>query len=142
MSEDQKTPTAFGFFIHPLPLAAVLVTAINDHYLKYASPSDLTGKISDFTGLFYFPLFLAALTIITGFAFSKEIRFSPGLLISCILVTDIPFVILKLSPELSKRLAEYFSATFFPVAIIADPTDLWALLSSLACYFFARRYFE
>lgn len=48
---------------HPLPLAAVGVLAVNDHLLKGSGllPGWLTGKLSDFAGLFFFPLLLAAM---------------------------------------------------------------------------------
>ena len=48
---------------HPLPIAAVLVLTLNDHVLKGSGllPGWLTGKLSDFAGLFFFPLLLAAL---------------------------------------------------------------------------------
>ena len=32
---------------------------MNDHVLKHACPGVVTGKLSDFAGLFFFPLFLA-----------------------------------------------------------------------------------
>src|SRR5690242_20127817 len=52
-----------GALLHPLPLAAVAVLAINDHLLKGAGvlPGWLTGKLSDIAGLFFFPLLLTAL---------------------------------------------------------------------------------
>src|SRR4051812_3923935 len=48
--------------VHPAPLAAVLVLAVNDHLLKGSGllPGWLTGKLSDFAGLFFFPVLLAA----------------------------------------------------------------------------------
>jgi len=45
-----------------LPLAAVLVLAVNDHVLKGSGllPDMVTGKLSDVAGLFFFPIFCAA----------------------------------------------------------------------------------
>lgn len=42
-------------------LLGIVVLVLNDHYLKLAYPNWLTGKISDFAGLFVLPIFLSAL---------------------------------------------------------------------------------
>lgn len=46
---------------HPLFLFSLLALIVNDWYLKAAYPNALTGKISDFAGLFAFPYFFSAL---------------------------------------------------------------------------------
>jgi hypothetical protein len=46
---------------NPLFIIAVLVMLINDWYLKQTYPGFISGKLSDFTGLFAFPFFIAAL---------------------------------------------------------------------------------
>ena len=50
-------------FVHPWPLLAMLMLGINDHLLKGSGwlPGWVTGKLSDFAGLFWFPLFVTAL---------------------------------------------------------------------------------
>jgi len=47
---------------HPLPLLAVVVLCLNDHFLKGSGllPGWLTGKLSDFAGLFFFPILLCS----------------------------------------------------------------------------------
>lgn len=49
-------------FLHPLPLLALAILGVNDHVLKGAGllHGDITGKLSDITGLFFFPLLLTA----------------------------------------------------------------------------------
>ncbi|MFZ5551639.1 MAG: hypothetical protein ACOZCO_00880 [Bacteroidota bacterium] len=49
-----------GLSVFPRPLftGALLLLLLNDHYLKYAFPGFLTGKLSDVAGLFVFHLFL------------------------------------------------------------------------------------
>ncbi|RYY36548.1 MAG: hypothetical protein EOP46_05980 [Sphingobacteriaceae bacterium] len=43
-----------------IPFLIGLVTLLlNDHYLKYQYPGLITGKLSDFAGLFIFPLFIS-----------------------------------------------------------------------------------
>jgi len=45
---------------HPATLISISLLLFNDHVLKIAAPSPLTGKLSDFAGLFFFPFLLAA----------------------------------------------------------------------------------
>ncbi|MGE0631871.1 MAG: hypothetical protein AB7O96_05660 [Pseudobdellovibrionaceae bacterium] len=130
----------YDFFIHPLPLGAVILTAVNDHYLKYQFPGLISGKLSDFAGLFFFPLFLSALILVLSRTFGQDKKISPTLLLVTIAFTDILFIAFKLSPSLCHNFAEWFSEFFFPIAITPDPSDLLALLSSFACYFFGKEY--
>lgn len=53
--------TALRCFTHPLTLISLGVLLLNDHILKTLTPSWLTGKLSDFAGVFFFPFLLAAL---------------------------------------------------------------------------------
>lgn len=47
-------------FVSWAPLTAVALLALNDHVFKDLWPGAVTGKLSDFAGLFYFPLLLTA----------------------------------------------------------------------------------
>lgn len=47
--------------IHPAFLACLAALLLNDFYLKYQFHNAITGKLSDFTGLFAFAVFLAAI---------------------------------------------------------------------------------
>ena len=47
---------------HPVSLAAVVLLLINDHWLRWSTPSWLTGKLGDFTWLVFAP-FIAALVL-------------------------------------------------------------------------------
>jgi hypothetical protein len=49
-----RTPGALLF--HPLAIASLLILVFNDHYLKAAWPSPLSGKLSDFAGVFLAPV--------------------------------------------------------------------------------------
>jgi len=46
---------------HPLSLMAILLLLFNDHWLRYAYPSWLTGKLGDFTWLVFAPFITALL---------------------------------------------------------------------------------
>src|SRR5688500_8392949 len=47
--------------LRPWVVISVCVLVSNDHYLKLSWPGILTGKLSDFAGLAFFPVFLQAL---------------------------------------------------------------------------------
>ena len=71
-TEDQTEP-----ILHPWTIASIVVLFINDQYLKYAYTSWLTGKLSDFAGLIFFPILFEPLVksrkwsvIITGIGFA------------------------------------------------------------------------
>lgn len=130
------------FFIHPLPLIAVVLTAVNDHYLKYQYPGVITGKLSDFMGLFYFPLFLCAVLVLTVQIVKKDLVFNRKLLVTSIIFTDVIFCLMKLNSEFKNLFVNWFSNQFFTIAVVSDPTDLVALVASVGCYCFASRYFK
>ncbi len=130
------------FFIHPLPLLAVVLTGVNDHYLKYQFAGMITGKLSDFTGLFYFPLFLCAVVVLLVRLFRKDFVFNRGLLLAAIVFTDVVFCIMKLNANIKDLFVQWFSNHVFAIVVTSDPTDLVAVSASLACYFFGRRFFE
>ena len=119
-----------------------MLTGVNDHYLKYQYPGFITGKLSDFTGLFYFPLFICAVAVLAVRLVTKDFVFNRALLISSIVFTDVIFCLMKLNSNFKDVFVSWFSNRFFSIAVISDPTDLVALVASVACYYFASRYFE
>ena len=76
LNTDSKQPN-YTPILHPLCLLSVFLLGLNDHYLKWEHPSYLTGKLSDFAGLVFFPLLLeyglknrTASVFITGIVFT------------------------------------------------------------------------
>jgi len=62
---SDRPPTTAGrtpgdLLLHPVAILAMVVVIVNDRVLKPRYPSELTGKLSDFAGLVFFPLFLVA----------------------------------------------------------------------------------
>lgn len=110
-------------FAHPASLLSIGLLILNDHLLKSISPSWLTGKLSDFAGLFFFPFLLA---IIFGIAFRRASSKTIGAL--AIGVTAIWFALIK-TTVLGNTLTEELVARLLgvPVQIVLDPTDLIAL---------------
>src|SRR5258706_7163208 len=112
---------------HPLPLLAVLVLAINDHWLKGAGllPGALTGKLSDFAGLFFFPMLLVALAhgaaALVRLGAPARARCRRIAVVVAPAATAAVFAAVKTWPAFNER----FCALAGPMAV--DPTDLVAL---------------
>jgi hypothetical protein len=95
-----------NLLLHPFFLLSLFLLIANDHWWKHSYPSALTGKISDFAGVFVFAVFLIAC-----FRFKR---------IYAVMATGILFCFWK-SP-LSGPFVE-----FFGLARVVDYTDLFAL---------------
>ncbi|MEM9188613.1 MAG: hypothetical protein AAGF12_05530 [Myxococcota bacterium] len=117
-------------FAHPAFLLGVALLLLNDHVLKGSGvlPSVLTGKLSDFAGLFVAPVVLAWLL-------RARTRRA---LIGAHVATGLGFSALQVVPGIGAALE-----SIAPVNIWADPTDLialpiqglsyWMLWPSMAC---------
>lgn len=117
--------------------------ALNDHFLKYHFNSWWTGKLSDFAGLFFFPLFLCASGLLTFKTFSRrEQPLTAELLVPAIVLTNIVFVAVKMVPEARAVYEATLTAIGFPSRVTPDGTDLAALSSSVLCYAFGRRFWR
>jgi len=135
----------------PIPIAAIALLIINDHYLKAEYPGWVTGKLSDFAGLVFFPLLLAAICEQVGF------RRGMATIIGATIATAIVFIAIKLSATAGEgyRIALAvlqwpFRAAFalidgaampglVKVRLAADPTDLIALVALAVPLALARR---
>ena len=121
---DRRALAALG---HPFSLAAAALLLLNDHVLKRAFPSILTGKVSDFAGLFFFPFLLAVFVGWMGQR-ARRPRGAEAAMAACFVVTASCFALVKIDPAsnvLAVRLLE--TALGVPVRIVRDPTDLIAL---------------
>lgn len=113
-------------FCAPLPLAAVTLLAVNDHWLKAAFHNAVTGKLSDISGCFFLPLFVSALLELTTELLPKA-RLLLGASVTTVLFTCV---------STSRVAADFVCAALAPVGalfglhgyrIACDPTDLIAL---------------
>src|SRR5262245_59903430 len=89
---------------HPLPLAAVGLLTLNDHVLKGSGllPGAVTGKISDFAGLFFFPLLLAAIARgLSAAARGRDIDDRRSLAAASAIATALGFAAVKLVPAVN-----------------------------------------
>ncbi len=96
----------------PLFILALGLLLLNDFYLKYENSNFLTGKLSDFAGLFLFPYFLSSLRI----NLTKTIFIATALL----------FIFWK--SEFSQSIIEWFQMNGIGFNRVVDYTDFVALL--------------
>jgi hypothetical protein len=115
-------------------LVALALLIINDHYLKAAWPGIITGKLSDFAGLFVMAVFIYAVS-------GKFIRTGRQLIIMHLALAA-GFIIWKIAPvellfiEINKSLSIPLPSR------IKDPTDLVALTILPVSYIFITRYIQ
>jgi hypothetical protein len=133
----KRTALPLGEFLHPAPLAAVLLLVLNDHVLKGSGvlPSWLTGKISDFCGVFFFPLLLTATfdVLVYGIAKLTRARLDFSLrkwkLFTAVTLTAGAMLTIELIPAAAEAYADATRSMGFGGAqSTPDPWDLAALI--------------
>jgi len=110
-------------FAHSVTLVAIAVFAFNEFILTAHHPGVLSGKLSDFAGLVFFPLILEV------FGLGRK---------PATLLTGLGFTLVKTTP-FATALWDLFFDTLYTtlgwadgaVNLIADPTDLLALVALL-----------
>lgn len=128
--------------LHPLALLSIGILILNDHVLKAAWPGPVTGKVSDFSGLLFVPLFLQAVWECGTAIVWRRTNPSRRVLVVSIAATGVIFAAIKLVPAATDAVASALglaqfvvghllglssSVSAIPVAIARDPSDLIAL---------------
>lgn len=103
----------YTLLLHPAFLSSLLILLLNDFYLKYAFHNELTGKLSDFAGLFVFAVFL--------FAFFPD--YKKSIIVCCAL-----FFCWWKSPLSSPFIQFANDRLSVPLHRTIDYTDIFALL--------------
>lgn len=129
--------TSLHCLAHPFTLASIAILIVNDHILKTAIPSWLTGKLSDFVGLFFFP-FLVAIFLAPVSARTKlSLRAVRAIAFS---ITAIWFVLIKATNWGNALTIEIVSAILgFQIQIVRDQSDLIALSALLPAWMLWNR---
>lgn len=113
---------------HPLVTGSVVLLLLNDHLFRVNYPSSLTGKLSDFCWLLFFPLILAIplSIVIPGRArYQQKVVF-----FSSLSLTGLVFILANTVTSFRQFLEQLLgSVTRSEFRITQDPTDLVALLS-------------
>lgn len=107
------TPRPGDALLSPVFLLSLLVLGVNDHLLKAAFPGWLTGKLSDFAGVFAFAV---ALGVALG-----------GRRVAGAVLAGALFAWWK-TPLAQPALDAWNALPLFDVARVVDATDLFALL--------------
>lgn len=102
----------YGLLKADVFLLCLLILLINDFYLKFQFPGFITGKLSDFAGLFAFPFFLSI--------------FLPKKALTIYILTGVLFVFWKL-PTSDWIIDSFNSLDLFLIHRVKDLTDLIAL---------------
>ncbi|HYX31697.1 MAG TPA: hypothetical protein VE954_01195 [Oligoflexus sp.] len=110
---------------HPLVLTAIVIVAVNDHYLKQSGVAGfVTGKLSDFAGLWFFPFLLADMSSLV----QRRWQHSSFIFGGCLAFTGLFFVLLKTSAEAVRLYTEVYATVGIRVAVVRDLSDLLALI--------------
>jgi len=128
----------------PLPLVAIAVLVLNDRVLKgSAAPGWLTGKLSDVVGLFAFPLIVTAAADLALYLAAKlgapvDFTLRRWKLAAACVATAGVFTAMKLWPDAARGVARAWSLLAGESHVVADPTDLLALVALVAAWFYGR----
>ena len=140
-----------GLLLHPLAVLAVVVLVINDHVLKALVPGLLTGKLSDFAGLLFFPLLAVSAVEIAALGFRRGPPDRQRLVLGSIVATALAFVLVKATSlgtavfAWSLGTAQWLASAGpirgdvpQPVTVATDPGDVVALAALVGAIWVAR----
>jgi len=166
IESGKRTAMPGDLLLHPVAIAAMLVVIFNDRYLKVYHAGFVSGKLSDFTGLIYFPLFLVSVAEISLWIRARLSKSSnhqgnwqlgSGAVDSIVAVTGIIFTLAKLWDPAAIGYSVVFGVVWWPVDALAslsggagwppvgrlsltqDPLDLVALPMLLVPMLIVRR---
>ena len=125
-SRYTESRIAASCLIHPWSLFALFALACNDHWYKGLGPVWLTGKLSDFAGLFYFP-FLVIL-LIAQFPALRHSRLELPLGRFVFWAVGIWFAATKTIPIVHAATVHFAEAFVGEVQIVLDPSDAYATI--------------
>jgi hypothetical protein len=136
------------YLINPIPGLVILLMAANDHYLKYQFPGALTGKLSDFCGMFYFPLFICAGFILISNFYQKLNNNSRRFYINrCLVFTAIGIAasvmaLIKLNNDFNHIVVLFLNNFGFQNQITKDPSDLISFVVFPFTYWYSSYFFN
>lgn len=118
-----EAPEFFNVYV----FSSILLFAVNNFWLKFEYHNWLTGKLSDFTFCFFFPLYISAfLSLFTSWNMTNRVLLG-------LVITLLSFSLVKSSNDFSDLLNSVLSPMSFFIfgrdsINLVDHTDLIALI--------------
>lgn len=128
---------AISCLASPWGWSGIILLLLNDHIFKSLTPSWLTGKVSDFAGLFIFPFLLAPLLAaflslvnrLNTWSFPTTTDNIRRIGATSVILTGTIFALIKLSSPFNFMTGKLVAQLLgHPTAYLLDPTDLVALI--------------
>jgi hypothetical protein len=120
---------ALNCLSHPSSVLCIIILLVNDFVIKALWPSWISGKLSDFAGLYFFPFLLAFFLAIALNRLSIQRR-TIGLI--AMGMTGVCFGLIKTIPLINEWSTDFLESFLgIPAEIVLDPTDLTALIMLL-----------
>jgi hypothetical protein len=142
----------------PVATVSLAILIVNDHVLKERYANAVTGKLSDFAGLVFFPLFLVALIEVVRAAVRlRSWQLPAQALTTCVVLTGVVFTLAKTWASATNAFRIGTGVFEWPVVamkagvvgshlpglppahLVRDATDLIALPLLLIPWWFGRR---
>jgi hypothetical protein len=137
--------------LHPLAILAVVVLVLNDHFLKALAPGLLTGKLSDFAGLLFFPVLAVSAVEIGALGLHRGPPDRHRLVLGSVAATALAFGLVKTTSLGTAVFAWSLGAAQWlvtagpvrgdgphPAMVMTDPGDLVALAALVGTLWVAR----
>ncbi len=129
----------------PVVVLSLVALVINDHWLKGAHASWLTGKASDVAGLVVAPVMLVGLVEVAAWLLERKPPGSHRSMVVAAVAVGIVFATIQVLPPATEAYAKiagwsahlvaglmpFVSSAGGPANVTADPTDLVALFALL-----------
>lgn len=119
MSARQR---ALAYLAHPFVVVSIVLLVLNDAAWKGAGPPWLTGKLSDFAGLVFFPGLLAlGIGLVVPRAGARAVGLTSWW------SSAVFFAAVKTVPAANAAYIDAIAVVRGPVQVVLDPTDVLAL---------------
>ncbi|HTO01050.1 MAG TPA: hypothetical protein VL068_10275 [Microthrixaceae bacterium] len=107
--------------LHPVALIALGLVILNDRFLKVHYPSAITGKLSDFAGLVYFPLFVVS--VLEGFRWLARRRpweLGPRAITIVSMFLGVIMTLIKTWGPAAEFYRSYLGVVLWPAYVVGD----------------------
>jgi len=136
--QNQNFQNSLRCLQNPVTWLSIVLLLINDHILKNVSPSWLTGKLSDFAGIFFFPFIIAAGLSVFLAKFNLTTRHIGQLAFGVIATWFILLKTFQPVNHLAAHIASYFIG--FPTKFSRDPSDLISLFMLIPAWIMWKQF--